>query len=155
MKISSLRLEVGPPRLGWAEMTVTFEDFRLSVLASNTPWDSIADLAAAAHGHVSRRSVEVVRWHIDPGAFLFRLVPNGERSVFEIFEFADSSMRWPPRPDPIFFVELGTKSLGGSILRCLRRLEGRVSADAYLQEWRHPFPTSAVKQLGDALKALK
>ena len=153
MTSNLLRFEVGTPRLGWAQVAVTYQDFKLAFLASKTPWDSIGALADAAHVMLAEQKVGEVKWHMEPGAFLFRLVPRGDRAVFEILEFVDWKLRRAPRANPVFRVEYGARSLASSIWRSLRRLEGTVNPESYEREWRHPFPAAKIRQLGAALRA--
>jgi hypothetical protein len=155
MKSNLIRFEVGAPRLGWSQVRVTYQDFKLAFLASKTPWDSIGELADAALAILAERKVGEARWHMEPGAFLFRLLPRGDRTALEILEFVDWKLRRAPRDNPVFRVEFETKALASSIWRALRRLEGSVKPEAYENEWRHPFPGPAIKRLGDALRAAK
>jgi len=153
MNSNIIRFDVGVPRLRWSQIAISYQDFKIAFLASKTPWDSIGELAAAARAVFVGGSVGEARWHTEPGAFLFRLVPRGDRTTFEILEFEDWKLRRAPRRNPVFRVEVGTRSLASSIWRTLRRLEGRVDAENYEREWGHPYPGGVVKELGAALRA--
>jgi hypothetical protein len=154
MKANLIRFEIGAPRVGWTQVSVESGDFHWKFLASYTPWDSIADFANAGNDLISGRSAQV-KWHLEPGVFVFRFHFGGGRSTFEILEFVDRDLRRPPRPDPIPLMEFGTKTLASAVWRSLRRLEGTVDKETYAKEWRGPFPTEAVKQLGAALRQKK
>jgi hypothetical protein len=154
MKANLIRFEIGAPRLGWAQVNIASGDFQWQFLASKTPWDSIADFAAAAIDVIGGRSA-LVKWHIDPGVFLFRFAPNGERTLFEIHEFVDWDLRRPARRGAVFSWEYETRTLASAVWRSLRRLEGTVAKETYAREWARPFPTEVVKQLGAALRQKK
>ena len=140
--------------MGWTQVSVASGDFHWKFLASKSPWDSISDFAAAANEVISGRSA-IVKWHIDPGVFMFRFASNGDRALFEIHEFMDWDLRRPARPGAVFSMEYGTKTLASAVWRSLRRLEGTISKETFAKEWGRPFPSEAVKQLGSALRPKK
>ena len=154
MKPNLIRFEIAAPRMGWTQVSVASGDFHWKFPASHTPWDSIADFGTAANDLMRGRAAQV-KWHLDPGVFAFRFHSNADRATFEIHEFTDWDLQRPARRGPVFVSEFGAKTLTSAVWRSLRRLEGTVEREVYQREWRHPFPSEVVKQLGDALRRKK
>lgn len=143
------------PRVGWSHVGVECGDFTWQFLASNSPWDSIAELADAALGMLAGQPMTQARFHIEPGAFVFRFTRTRTTSRFELLEYMDPRLRRPAHSEPIYIFEASKEAMAGAIWRSLRRLEGSVKADVYQAEWKHPFPAAAVRHLGDAIREAK
>lgn len=115
----------------------------------------MAELADAALGVLAGQPMVQARWHIEPGAFVFRFTRHGTTSRFELLEYMDPRLRHPAHSEPIFIFDSDKVAMAGAIWRSLRRLEGSVKPDAYQTEWKRPFPDHAVRRLGEALRDAK
>jgi hypothetical protein len=155
MKTTRLKFEISVPRVGWSHVGVECGDFTWQFLASNSPWDSIAELADAALGVLAGQPMAQARWHIEPGAFVFRFTRHGTISRFELLEYMDPRLRHPAHSEPIFIFDSDKVAMASAIWRSLRRLEGSVQPDVYQAEWKRPFPDHAVRRLGEAIRDAK
>ncbi|GEM_PF-6789045 len=149
----TLRLDIDPPVHGWATVRLTAPGVALTVDASYTPRDSIADLARAAALSLAGVPDQIVVWNTEPVEYEFRFVATAGRTRLEVYEFADGRRTQRGNEAPIAVIEGDTSAISCAIWRGLRRLQGALPADEYATTWRHPFPATTVERLGIDLRA--
>jgi hypothetical protein len=152
--VKGLQLELEPPADGWVTVRLTAPDPTLELDASYTPRDSIGDLAQAASALVAGVPKQVVTWNTEPVEYDFCFSSTGGRTRLEVRQFPNHRRQRGRDGALVAVAEDVTGTLVRAVWRALWRLQGAVSAEAYVRSWRHPFPTGTVERLGAQIKAL-
>lgn len=147
-----MRLDIEPPRVGWAMVRLTAPGVRLEFAASYTPWDSIGALAHATAGLLAGLPEQVVNWNTEPREYEFRFTTAEQRTRLEVCQYPDTRRRRTAKV-PVVAIEGDALGIATAVWRGLRRLQGAQSAEAFAEAWGHPYPSEIVERMGQRLRA--
>ena len=145
----SIKAEIEPPRAGWSLFRISRGEQAVEFPFSYTPDDSIGHLAEAVDAIVTQPVRRTVVF--SDGANRHELVFERTEDRVEIRVLSSLGRVESPTEERLSLV-LNSRLAGKLFWRALRQLESRCEGQVYEREWRRPFPTRLVAQLGAHLE---
>jgi hypothetical protein len=146
---SLIKAEIDPPRAGWSMLRISRGEQAVEFPFSYTPDDSIGLLAEAVDAIVTDPVKRTVVFH--NGANRHELVFERTEDRVDIRVRSWSGGVESPSEERLSLV-LNSRLTGKLFWRALRQLESRCEGQIHEREWRRPFPTRLVAQLGARLE---
>ena len=142
-----MHLKIDPPRDGWISVTLLSFGEVIQISASNTPGDSIMELAKGVLSILKGTSEVTVPWNTKFIAYDFFFVTNSKRTILSIIEFPHHS-RDPETGKILFKVSGNQLEMCLSLWHSLCQLEKLFpSGEEYTSAWDHPFPSQILKEI--------
>lgn len=140
-------LKIEFPKDGWISIRLLSFGEVIQISASNTPHDSIMELAKGVLSILEGTSEVTVPWNTKFIVYDFFFVTNSKRTILSIIEFPHHSR--PPEEGKILFKVTGIQlEMCLSLYHSLRRLEKLLpSGEEYTSNWNHPFPSQILEKI--------
>lgn len=151
--MEKIKIEIEPPRRGWALVRVSVEGSEVSFDASYVPSDSIGDLVSAASRLAVGLTEATVTWNSEPREYDFHFSALDGRTTLSIYAFPDARRSRRSEGPVIAMVETETIIIVHEIRRCLRQLQAAVPAEEYQRSWGYAFPESALIRLESLIRS--
>jgi hypothetical protein len=117
---------------------------------SYTPEDSIEILAEAVDAIVTNPVKRTAVFYDGSRRHELVFERTEDRVDIRVFSWSGGA---ESSPEERLSLVLNSRLTGKLFWRALRQLEGRFEGQSYESEWRHPFPTRLVAQLGARLES--
>jgi hypothetical protein len=146
-----LRVQFEPPHKGIGLIRVRFGERQIERSFSYSPADTISEPAEAVDAVVAAGGKRTVVFHGGPDELEFSFDRRDEADGVSLTVTAFESRSRDRGGDEFLRVRTFPQLLGKLFWRALGELEGAISPQDYVAEWRHPFPHRIVAQLGERL----
>ena len=142
-------VQFGTASNGWLPVTIETPGKLVRFVASYLPEDSLLNLIDALRVMLSTDGAATVTWYTEPTEYVWLFVAASEVIHLTIRSFPDHS-HTVPEGQTMLTIQAERQVLVRSFWRALRRLE---TQDDFAEQWRRPFPHSALAQLSALLSA--
>ena len=143
-----LKVELVPPKDGWAVLLVSRGTEVVEFSFSYSPRDSVEDLIEAVDRIVTSPGESSVVLRAGPEELDIEFARHEDRVDVRLVTYPNSTRHRDVPGDERMSFSGNPRLIGKVFWRALRDLQSRIPAPTYLQEWHHPFPERLVAQLG-------
>lgn len=140
---TKLTIDFTAPKHGWLQLDLRSGDQKLHVSVSQTPFDSLEELASAVSAFLETGRQGLVRINCEPVEYDLLLEPGSRPSSLRVKAIYYPRGRRAGAHEEVWRHESGAIQIGRTIWRAFRKLETRFASE----HWIHAFPSKLVEGL--------
>jgi hypothetical protein len=148
-----LRINLNRPTNGWLEVELMCGDQLYGFVPSHVPYDSVGELANALLGTLDGYEKTIVHWNDEPVEHEFVFALSNNRLDFRVNKINETIQG--KVMEQVFSFCGSIYDVTWPFWKALREMESRLSKEEYERQWREPFPSREMAELGNRIRKLR